>query len=385
MEKISLFAVHMPHAIDKPLLETLHSGYIGQGPKVEEFESELAKWIGFKNLLATNSGTSALQLALRIDGIGSVNGGRVVDEVITTPMTCTASNMPILAAGAVPVFADISPVSGMIDPLDVERKITRNTKAILHVHWGGVVNPGLGKLRDLSREYGLSLIEDAAHAFGAVADTGKIGNCTADYTAFSFQAIKHITTGDGGLLSVSDSIDYKRGKLLRWYGIDRETDKKDFRCEEDIEEWGLKWHMNDICAAIGLEQLKYANGIIQKHRDNASIIWESIDRERFQPAFSETDLSSGAFWLFTVLLKSSVDRLWFMEHLRKQGIQTSQVHARNDKHTVFAPYVQGKLPGVDHFTERMVCIPCHWNLDALGLDRIISACRSYKVLDSVGI
>src|SRR5215469_17275960 len=108
---IPLFAVRMPHAVDKPLLETLHSGYIGQGPRVEEFEEKLAEFLGFENVITTCSGTAGLQLALRICRIGVASGGAISDEVITTPMTCTATNIPILAAGATPVWADVHPES----------------------------------------------------------------------------------------------------------------------------------------------------------------------------------------------------------------------------------------------------------------------------------
>lgn len=202
---------------------------------------------------------------------------------------------------------------------------------------------------------------------------------------FSFQAIKHITTVDGGALSISDTDLYRRARLERWYGIDRDSDRKDMRCEEDVENWGLKWHMNDISAVIGLEQLKYANGIIKEHRNNASIYWNLIDRDRFVPAFPKEALVYSSFWLYTILLSNNQDRLWFMEHMRKHGIHVSQVHARNDTHTVFRKFAKGRLPGVDKFVEKMVCIPVHWALKEFEVEKIVDACKTYKVLDSVGL
>ena len=268
MKTIPLFKVHFPETVKEDLWNTFTSGYIGQGPKVEEFEKQLGSFFKNKNVLTLNSGTSGLQLALRLS---NVTWG---DEVISTPMTCTATNMPILAAGAKIVWADIDPKTGNIDPNDIEKKITAKTKAIMMVHWGG--NPcDIEAIHKLAKDKNIKVIEDAAHAFGAHYQGKKIGS-HSDFVVFSLQAIKHITTVDGGLLLCKSSEDYERGKLLRWYGIDREDNRKDFRCEKDIKEWGYKFHMNDVCATIGLEQLKYVESIIEKQRKNAQFYDESF-------------------------------------------------------------------------------------------------------------
>ncbi|HEY0347778.1 MAG TPA: aminotransferase class V-fold PLP-dependent enzyme, partial [Pyrinomonadaceae bacterium] len=143
----------MPESVLEPLAGTLSSGYIGQGPRVEEFERALSKWFGSQNVLTVNSGTSALQLALRLANVGAG------DEVISTPMTCAATNVPILAAGAKVVWADIDPLTGNIDPVDVERKISSRTKAIMAVHWGGYPTE-IGELNRIARQYDLRVIED---------------------------------------------------------------------------------------------------------------------------------------------------------------------------------------------------------------------------------
>lgn len=366
---IPLFAVHMPEDVDQPLLEALHSGYIGQGPKVEQFESLLAEYIGSSNLLTVNAGTSALHLALRLIG---VDGG----EVITTPMTCTATNMPILANGGKIVWADINSRTGLIDPLDIERKITDNTKAIMVVDWGGTP-VDMTTIMDIGERYGLKVIEDAAHAFGAKFGGKRVG-LIADYTIFSFQAIKHITTVDGGLLVCKDSSDYRRGKLMRWYGIDRETDKKDFRCEEDIEEWGYKFHMNDIAAVIGICQLKYVDQILKKHRDNARYYFENLNRDFYTlPTDGITYNFESSFWLYTLTLPTKELRVSFMEYMQSQGILVSQVHARNDKHTAFNEFARN-LPGVEEFTQKMVCIPVHWRLTEDQREKIVKAVNTFS-------
>jgi perosamine synthetase len=347
-QAIPLFKVHMPADVLQPLADTLLSGYIGQGPRVEEFERALAPWFGNQNVLAVNSGTSALQLALRLANV------QIGDEVISSPMTCTATNVPIMAMGAKIVWADIDPMTGNIDPLDVERKITNKTKAIMAVHWGGYPCE-IEELNRIGRQYRLKIIEDAAHAFGASYQGQPIGT-HSDFVCFSFQAIKHLTTVDGGALVCRDTDSYKRGKLLRWYGIDREAERKDLRCEEDVKEWGYKFHMNDVTATIGLHQLQFVEDILRRHRENAAYY-----RERFR-GLEEVRLldyradRESSYWLFTIRVR---DRQRFMEEMKNWGIVVSQVHARNDLHTMFREF-QRNLPMLTEFVAEHVCIPVGW-------------------------
>lgn len=361
---IPLFKVHMADSVFEPLRHTLASGYIGQGPRVEEFERALAPWFGNRNVLSVNSGTSAIHLALRLAGV------EYGDEVISTPMTCTATNEPILERGARIVWADIDPTTGAIDPCDVERKITSNTKAVIAVHWGGY--PGdLDELNQIARKYDVKLIEDAAHAFGAKYKDHSVGS-HSDFVCFSFQAIKHLTTVDGGALVCRSVEDHQRGKLLRWYGIDREKEQKDFRCEEDVEEFGYKFHMNDVCATIGIEQLKYVGEVLAKHRANAAyydIRFQGLKRLTL-PRYQSNRLSS--YWLYTILVE---DRKDFMTRMKEAKITVSQVHARNDKHTMMREF-QCALPGVDSFAERQVSIPVGWWLTEEQREYISNVVRS---------
>jgi len=259
---IPLFKVHIPESIDEPLLKVLHSGYVGQGVKVDKFEEALIPWFDNKYVLTLNAGTSGLHLALKLAGVD------YDDEVISTPITCSATNIPIIASGANIIWCDIDPKTGNVDPNKIEELITHRTKAIMCVHWGGYPCD-LDEINEIAEDYGLSVIEDAAHAFGASYKGRKIGSIS-DFSEFSFQAIKHLTTIDGGVLTCKNEDDYRRGKLLRWYGIDREGPRTDMRCELDIEEAGYKYHMNDVAATIGLEQLKYVEDILYKHWANAN-------------------------------------------------------------------------------------------------------------------
>ncbi len=362
-QAVPLFKVHMPENVMEPLARTLRSGYIGQGPMVDAFEAALVPWFGNRNILSVNSGTSAIMLALRLANVGSG------DEVISTAMTCTATNVPILAMGARIVWADIDPWTANIDPLDVERKITDKTKAIIAVHWGGYPCE-LNELNRIGRKYGIKIIEDAAHAFGATYCGQPIGS-HSDFVCFSFQAIKHLTTVDGGALVCRDTAAYKRGKLLRWYGIDRESERKDFRCEEDVTEYGYKFHMNDVNATIGLCQLESVGEVLRAHRENARYYQEHLqDLAGLKLLHYQPD-REGSYWLFTVRVK---ERLAFMRQMKEAGIVVSQVHARNDLHTMFRDF-RRILPGVEEFVREQVSIPVGWWLSQQERERIAQTAR----------
>lgn len=358
---IPLFKVHMPPAehLMPELRDVLYSGYITQGKKVDEFERRIgAKW-GVSYPLTVNSGTSALQLALRL---ANVRGG----EVVTTPMTCSATVLPVLAEGARPVWADIDPGTGNIDPESVLDKVTGNTKAILGVHWGG--QPGnMPLLQSVAAHYGIPLIIDAAHALGAEWD-GKSIAAQADFTCYSLQAIKHITTGDGGILVIKNADDYARGKRLRWFGIDREAGSGDARVENDIPEYGYKFHMNDIAATMGMAQLRYLDFVVMKHRKNAKFYDDNL-RVRRQGVL---DAANGSWWLYTLLWLNGSDRTQFMDYARHHGVQVSRVHSRLDQLTCFKEFSDGPLPGVEEFFDRECAIPVHWALTSGERERIVS-------------
>lgn len=362
-----------------PLEEVLYSGYIGQGKKVDEYEKKLSVILGTENVLTVNSGTSALQLAMRLAGIREgKNGGR--SEVITTPMTCTATNMPILAENGIPVWADVDPTTGLIDPIDVERKITPFTRAIVAVDWGGTPCD-YEQLGAIGKKYGLWVIQDAAHSWGATYKGKPVGSYDGvDFACLSTQAIKHITTIDGGILTCNDSRHYKKGKLLRWYGIDRETDRKDLRCEEDVLDWGYKFHMNDVAATIGLVQLDHLSRISALHSQNAAFFRAHITSaiRTAIPSYAWGPESNSGFWLYTLLMPSSAVRDRFVDHMTEVGVHVSRVHARNDTHTTFRQNAAWHpLPGVDQFSSRMICIPVNHGLTKEDRERIVEAVNSF--------
>lgn len=360
---IPLFKVHMPPGAGAAVTATLESGFIGEGPRVKEFEAALGARFGNPNVLTLNSCTSAIQLALRLAGVGPG------DDVVSTAMTCTATNEPILAAGARIVWADIDPTTGNISPASIRERITSRTKAIIVVHWGGMP-VDLAEVHAIATERGIRVIEDAAHATGSEYRGQPIGT-HSDFVCFSFQAIKHITTVDGGALFCKSGDDYRRGKLLRWYGIDREQPRADFRCESDIAEWGYKFHMNDVAATLGLEQMPHLDGILAQRRETAAFY---DDHLLAVPGISLTQRSKdrvSAWWLYTLFAERRTD---FMRAMAERGVAVSQVHARNDKHTMFSEF-RAELPGVNEFTRDMVSIPIGFWVGDAERKHIVGAIR----------
>jgi len=350
---INLFKVFVPESVDKPLLEVLHSGYIGQGVQVDKFEDKIADFLNMphnKHVVTVNAGTTGLHMALKLANI------KRGDEVISTPMTCFATNAPIIHSGAKIVWADINPNDGNIDPNDIEHLITAKTKAIMIVDWGG--NPcSYDEINSIAREHGLLVIEDAAQAFGAEYEGRKIG-AFSDYTEFSLQAIKTITSIDGGILVCKRKQDRDRGVLLRWFGMDR-TKSREVRCLNDVPEAGFKWHMNDISAVLGVESMKYIDRNLRKQRGNADYYDMKLRKWKITKCTplkrSKKKLSS--HWLYTLLVD---DRDGFIEFMEKNGIHASRAHVRNDTYGCLKQSKGRKLPGVDYFDSHQVNIPVGW-------------------------
>jgi len=374
-EKIDLFKVFMAPTAAEEVTKVLNSGYIGQGPKVEEFEKELKHFFNHDYVSTLNSGTAGLHLALHMlkkpavnvktyHGVVSVDskwpGLELGDEVLATPMTCTASNWPILANGLNIKWVDIDSTTLNMDLDDLARKITPKTKVIMLVHWGGYPND-LDKIKKIQEDAYLrfgfkpAVIEDGAHSFGSEYKGKKIGS-HGNLTMFSLQAIKHITSIDGGILLSPHKELHRRGKLLRWYGIDRDGDRKDFRCEADVEEWGFKFHMNDVCATVGMENLKHFDSIVSTHRHNANFYDSTLKDVKGLDLLKREDGHNSAFWIYSMLVEN---RDGFYKWMDECGISVSQVHERNDKHTCVQQY-KTALPSLDKTIGKMVSIPVGW-------------------------
>lgn len=352
--KIDLFKVYMSPEAPKEVEKVLMSGFIGQGQKVENFEYKLLRHLNNPFINTTNSCTSALELAVHM-----VKDNDKDAEIISTPLTCTATNLAILSRGIKIKWADVDPNTCNIDLDDVARKITPHTKAIMVVHWGGYP-VDLDKLRSIRTKaadiYGHApwIIEDCAHAWGAKYKNRPIGN-HGNFAAFSFQAIKHLTAGDGGILISPNITFHQRAKLLRWYGLDR-TSSKDFRCEQNIVEGGFKFHMNDINATIGMCNLARSDEIVQAHKENGEYYNAELKDVKGVKLLENNPDHESSYWIYTMLVE---DRHNFMKKMKEKGIMVGQVHDRNDKHDCFRQF-KTVLPNLDNIIKEMICIPCGW-------------------------
>lgn len=323
--------------------------FCGEGPLVKRFEAEFAALIGADpaTVVAVNSCSSALALALQL---ADVAGG----EVISSPMTCTATNEAIVNAGARITWADIDPHSGLIDPADVARKVSSWTRAIMAVNWGGA-RPHEARLWEAAGN--IPIIVDAAH--------GPFGQMYGTYTCFSFGPIKHLSAGDGGALVLPHD-QAARARKLRWHGLDRES-SADFRCAQTIEEPGHKWHLTDLNAAIGMANLPHAEWVVARHRLNAAYYDRAL---RGVPGVVTPPADpASAYWCYFLLVE---DRDGFQAHMTAKGIATSPVHARNDRHPAYH-FPNGPLPGVDHYAAHSVAIPCGWWVDDAAREKVAGA------------
>ena len=353
---IPLFRVRMSENASNKVSDVLYSGFIGQGKKVEEFENILWEKLKSKNRPITlNSCTSAIDLSLEIIGV------EPGDEVISTPQTCFASNIGPIHRRARIRWADIDPITGLIDIKSVKNLINKKTKAIIAVNWAG----RFCDYKNL-KSFNIPVIEDAAHNWDISIDEDVE---RGDYICYSFQAIKFLTCGDGGLLITKNEED---ARLLRWYGLDR-TKNESFRCTQNIKRAGFKYHMNDISASIGIENIPEAEDSVNKHRRNSKLLIKNINNKNFIiPEFN----NNCSYWLFSmhVLNNKKED---FINYLKQNNISSSPVHFRNDLYDCVKNFKEEHLPGVSSFHETQVCIPNGWWLEDCDVDHIIKTLNNY--------
>lgn len=351
---------HVPKNAAKYVTETLGTRWIGQGPKVEQFENMFSqRFAGGDSAVAVGSGTDALHLAYLLAGI------EAGDEVIVPVFTCTATNIPLLYIGAKIVFADVDPATLNIDVAHVESLVTAKTKAIVCVHYAGLPC-NMKALQAIADKHGLRIIEDAAHALGAVSGGKPIGS-VSDFTMFSFQAIKHITTGDGGMLTFKNPDLLEKSKRLRWFGIDR-SQKQLGVWENDITEVGYKYQMTDIGASMGIAALEEFDEILSCRRSLFDRYVQNLATNTDVTVIGKNvpDGDSHAAWLFTVLVE---DRVGFQRKLREANIETAQMHYRNDRYSIFGGR-RADLSNMDSIEDRYIVLPLHTRMTEGDVDRV---------------
>jgi len=346
---IPLMTPYVPPGTIDGVTDTLKTRWIGEGPKVKEFERQFSRYVG-RPCAAVGSCTDALHLSYLLAGIGPG------DEVIAPLFTCTATNIPLLYCGAKIRFCDVAADSLNMDLGHLRRLITERTKAIVVVHYGGMpVNESI-----FAEPF--TIIEDCAQALGA--PVGVRG----DFACYSFQAVKHVTCGDGGMLVLPAHL-VDKVRRMRWFGIDRVA-KLNGTWANDITEIGYKYQMTDIAASMGLAGLALLDEQIQYRRDlRDSYVRGITDIDGIDVIDNDP---SSACWLMTVLVEKRED---FRRKLLAEGIETDQVHYRNDRYSIFKES-RGEFPNMDAVDDRYLCLPLHMGMTLADVWRICAVIRS---------
>ena len=349
------------------------SGWVGLGPKTQEFEEAFAKYIGVKYAVALNSCTAALHLALKVMDVEGA-------EIVTTPITFVSTNHAILYNNAEPVFCDVEPDTLNIDLKQVEKNITKKTKAIITVHYGG--HPcDMNPIRELAKARNIKIIEDAAHACGSEYKGKKVG-ALGDIACFSFHAVKNLATGEGGMITTSNKVVYERLKKLRWLGITKgtwdreETEKHDkkYSWYYDVGEVGFKYHMNDIPAAIGITQLKKLDSMNDKRRSIAAKYNQAFKKSEWIETPVEKSYARSATHNYVIKLDER-DKLNL--YLQKKGISTGVHYIPNHHYDVYKRY-RADCPVADNVWKRLLTLPLYPDLSDSDSSDIIETIKEFR-------
>lgn len=368
---ITQFYPHIPKNTIRALTKVFSGRWVGQGPLVDKLEIIFSKkFAANMPSIAVGSGTDALHLAYILADI------KKNDEIICPIFTCTATNIPLLYIDAKIKFADIDPDTFNIDIESVKKLITKKTKAIAFVNYGGLPC-NLRELNKLAKKHKLALIQDAAQSLAATYEKKAITKY-ADFTIFSFQAIKQITSGDGGMLVVKNKNLVKKAKRIRWFGIDRLA-KQGGNWENDITEIGYKYQMTDIGAALLLESIKEFGKIKKIRRLIFNTYKKILSKNKNIKIVDSKEIKGHANWLFTILVEK---KDYLQKKLREKLIETNQVHFRNDRYTIFNKFTKNKkFRNMDAVEEKYLVLPIHTKMrvsDAIYVGQQINKILPYN-------
>ena len=368
-------------AISKPYLtnddaqaafDTVLSGWVTQGPKVQEFEEKFAKYVGSKYAVALSNCTTALHLAMVVSGI------KDGDEVICPSMSYVATANCIKYVNAIPVFAEVNDQYNL-DIIDVEKRITSKTKAILLVHQIGMP-ADIDAFKALCKKYNLKLIEDAACAAGSAYKGNKIGS-HSDLVCFSFHPRKVITTGDGGMITTNNEEYAKRIKLLRQHAMsvtDRERHSASKIIFEDHVELGYNYRMTDIQAAMGIKQLEKLDMIIEERRKIAMKYIEALkDVDCIRLPIEKQSYFSN-YQSFSIFLKENckISRNELMQQLFNKEISSRRGIMTSHRETAYKDIVNNiSLPVTENLCDNSIIIPLYFPMLNIDVETVISNLR----------
>lgn len=339
------------------VIKVLKGEYLTTGPSIQEFETKVAKYVDAKYAVSFSNGTAALHGACYVAGIG--NG----DEVITTPMTFAASANCVLYQGGTVVFADINPQTYNINPSDIEKKITSKTKAIIPVHFTGQPVE-LDSVHELANKHNLVVIEDAAHAIGSTYKGRKIGGLS-DMTMFSFHPVKHITTGEGGIITTNNDDYYKKLLQFRSHGITRDSDQLNENHGPwyyEMQSLGYNYRMTDIQAALGSSQLDKIERFIKRrkeivHQYNEAFKGNSNFTIPYQTTNGDSSWHLYVLKINTDLLTVGRKEVFEMLQARNIGVNVHYIPVHTMPYYKELGYQKGSLPIAERVYENIISLP----------------------------
>jgi len=365
--EIRLWSVFIHEDAVRAVIETLRSKWINTGKREKKLREKVSQKFGFRHAIACANGTAALRTALAVLDVGPG------DEVVSTPYTFIATNTAILEQGARAVFADINYDDLNISPANIEKKITKKTKAIMVVHYGGNACD-LKEIWTIGKKHNLPIIEDAAHALGTKYKGNYIGS-KGDISCFSLQAIKIITAGDGGLIATGRRDWYRELKKTVWYGIDRDIKTtnildpmpKSFKGDK----LGFKYNMNDITATIASANLDHFDEVIKRRREIGEYYRRELSGCRKITLMNYKKDRTPNYQIFPIHVHK---RRLFAEYMHKHKIMVNINNRRNDIYPMFGG-MRKDLKQVSRADEDVILLPIHCDLTDAQVNYIIDAVK----------
>ncbi|SDJ60331.1 UDP-4-amino-4,6-dideoxy-N-acetyl-beta-L-altrosamine transaminase [Salimicrobium halophilum] len=363
------------------VIDVLRSDYITTGPAVKQFEEDVASYVDAEYAVAFSNGTAALHAACFAADI--YEG----DEVITSPMTFVASSNCVLYQGGTPVFADINPQTYNIDPIEVRKKITKDTKAIIPVDFTG--QPiDIETIRTIAEDYNLIIIEDAAHAIGATYKNEKVGSLS-DMTMFSFHPVKHVTTGEGGVITTDNPTYYKKLLHFRSHGITRDKNDLENNSQGDwyyeMQELGYNYRMTDIQAALGSSQLKKLDAFIGRRREIVKQYKEAFEGVEGLQTPYQAENSHSSWHLYVLRFNQeivSLSRKEIFEQLKKRniGVNVHYIPVHLQPYYQQLGWEKGMFPVAEQLYEEIITLPLFPKMSDEDVKDVINA-----VFDVLGL
>lgn len=351
------------------VMGVLDREFLGMGAEVQQFEQALTEFFGRPAVCVVN-GTAALQLALQACGIGPG------DEVLVQSLTYVASFQAISATGAKPVACDVEPATLTLDWRDAEKRLTPRTKAVMPVHYGGGVG-ALDEIYAFAHRHGLRVIEDAAHAFGTVYQGKRVGGF-GDIACFSFDGIKNITSGEGGCIVTDDAEVQHKVRDARLLGVEKDTEKRyasQRSWEFDVTAQGWRYHMSNIMAAIGLEQLKRFPQMAATRQRLARHYDEMLrGQPRIQLLLQNYDLIVPH--IYVVRICELLDRKTLQDKFQEQGIQTGFHYKPNHCLSLYRDTYAQQILLTDAVFPELLSLPLHPDLDEEAVEMVCKKLKS---------